>query len=46
MPNNQQLVEIASTISTAAEKLNDFYVEEALELRFLEASQRMDKVKE
>jgi hypothetical protein len=34
MPNHQQLVEIASTISTAAEKLNDFYDEEALELRF------------
>jgi hypothetical protein len=34
MPNNQQLVEIASTISTAAEKLNEFYDEETLELRF------------
>jgi hypothetical protein len=34
MPNHQRLVEVASAISTAAEKLNDFYDEEALELRF------------
>ncbi|EPE32484.1 S-adenosyl-L-methionine-dependent methyltransferase [Glarea lozoyensis ATCC 20868] len=34
MPNHQQLIEIASAISTASEKLNDFYDEQALELRF------------
>lgn len=34
MPNHQHLIEVASTISTAAEKLNDFYDGEALELRF------------
>jgi hypothetical protein len=34
MSNHQQLIEAASTISIAAEKLNDFYDGEALELRF------------
>jgi hypothetical protein len=34
MPNQPQVVEMARAISTAAEKLNDFYDEEALELCF------------
>lgn len=34
MPNNQKLAETASAISAAAEQLNDFYDDEALELRF------------
>ena len=36
MAYHPQLVEVAKTISAAAEKLNDFYDGEALELRFPE----------
>jgi hypothetical protein len=34
MPNHKHLIDLASTISTAAEKLNGFYDGEALELQF------------
>ncbi|CAG8978454.1 hypothetical protein HYALB_00012836 [Hymenoscyphus albidus] len=34
MPDHHQIIEVARAISIAAEKLNDFYDEEALELSF------------
>lgn len=36
MANHQQLIEVANTLSIAAEKLNDFYDGKTLELRFSE----------